>query len=165
MQLSEPFRPDSRNKAGWFPFIVNKVQQLEYSDCNFILTVISILKVHESQSVCVMDAALVRSMHRYMCFWHMNVHSSSKETQLFEIIHSCIPWIRVSDPRSFSTLIMTRGHWPWPRGFGIKYFQKVANHLKKSVTVSRLSRLCTYNLSELVGDMSWQFVICHDISW
>ncbi len=70
------------------------------------------------------------------------IHSSSKETQLFEIIHSCSPWVGVSDTGSFSTLtilllalstlITTRGHWPWPRGF-IKYFQKVAKHLRKSI--------------------------------
>ena len=45
---------------------------------------------------------------------YMIIHSSPKETQLFRIIHSCSPWVRVSDPRSFSTLtillIMTLGH-------------------------------------------------------
>ena len=38
------------------------------------------------------------------------VHSSSKETQLFEIIHSCSPWVRVIDPGSFSTLTILLFH-------------------------------------------------------
>ena len=39
--------------------------------------------------------------HHYNIFF-LRVHPSSKGTQLF---HSCSPWIRVSDPRSFSTLV------------------------------------------------------------
>ena len=38
---------------------------------------------------------------------HILVHSSSKGTQLFKIIHPCSPWVRVSDPGSFYP------YWSW----------------------------------------------------
>ncbi len=56
--------------------------------------------------------------------WSSKQVSPQKITQI---------WVRVSDPGSFSTLTMTQGHWPWNRGFRIRYFQKVAKHLRTNL--------------------------------
>ncbi len=83
------------------------------------------------------------SFYSYLPIIHHYLHSSPKESYLFCIDFSWWPRVRVSDPGSFSKLVMLlgrahrvtdQGYWPWPWVIRKNRCRKGNFLLEKSVT-------------------------------
>ncbi len=95
-----------------------------------------IMICHDISRIVMTCRQLIQRGYKYKdVIVETQLHSSSNVSQLFENILFQSPWVRVTqvDQKSFSTLIMTRGHWPWPMGYRNGWSRKVAFLLRKSV--------------------------------